>query len=150
MTEKLKGRNSKWAPFIDILPATYDKVVLWSDEELDELQDQVKKQDMIHGRAEQVGTHQSFLNLMKENDIHIKGMDDLKLYQWAQAATGTRCFQVNDTIEYALVPFADLLNHHPESPVRWKERDGTYIMFADGGGFERGTQVFNNYGGEQR
>lgn len=71
------------------------------------------------------------------------------LFKWAHSVASTRCFEINAASQYALVPFADLLNHHPESPTVWEGRTDGFVMMARGGGFERGTQVYNNYGGQQ-
>ena len=36
--EHLKGTNSKWAPYLNVMPENFDTLMFWSDEELDELQ----------------------------------------------------------------------------------------------------------------
>lgn len=38
MFEHFRGENSQWKPYLDVLPATFDTPMFWSDEELEELQ----------------------------------------------------------------------------------------------------------------
>ena len=152
LNEVLIDRESFYFPYLNILPSSYDTLLLWSGEELRELQ-------QYPTRAENITTD-LYLRIAQREHLLARlrrhGLDELAkqismpLYLWAHAAASTRCFELNSTVEYALVPFADLLNHHAESPTLWRQEEGKFVMYVHGGGFEKGTQVYNNYGGDQR
>lgn len=116
--------------------------------ELDELHDDNLKESVVEDQVFRRAHFQHLRDLLSKHNISLPGLG-FELYSWAHAAASTRCFELNATAQHVLVPFADLLNHHPQSPTVWDVRDGAFTMRVSGGGFERGTQVFNNYGGDQ-
>lgn len=151
MNEKLKGNQSLWTPYLNILPSSFDTLSMWTEPELVELQDRHLVNEIIKTQMWTRAHLGELVTALREGGIdNADSFDDLTLYNWACSVVSTRCFQVSDELQYGLVPGADLLNHHQESPTTWKERNGQFIMFTRGGGFEKGTQVFNHYGGDPR
>jgi hypothetical protein len=151
MYEVLKDKESFFSPYLDILPTSFDTLILWPLEDLRELQDASREEDITTEQVYRKAQREDLLTRLKSQGLNtLASQISLPLYLWAHAVSSTRCFELNNTLQHILVPFADLLNHHPESPTTWREESGTFVMSVDGGGFERGTQVFNNYGGDQR
>ena len=151
MVEAGKGKDSFWAPYIKLLPRTFDILPLWSPEELEELQEDsdVIKEVLDHQQKTKLFFHEKFLPLLNQYQLDGSKLT-FETYVWAAAAAATRCFYINGSLDYAMVPMADLLNHHPESPTTWKIKDDFIVVVARGGGFERGTQIYNNYGFKRR
>ena len=148
--EMLKDRASRFWPYLNVLPVSFDLLELWGESEIKELQDGSREQEVVTERLFRKANLEELRTILVRH--HLRNISKeivFPLYLWARAVVSTRCFELNLTMQHVLVPFADLLNHHIESPTTWTERSGFFVMHTKGGGFERGTQVYNNYGGDQ-
>ena len=148
MLEKLKGKESFWWPYLNILPQTYDTLYFWTPEEIDELQSSFRGEEITNIQLARRSMFPSMLEVLRRHQYDSSALSE-DLYMWAYAVVASRCFEYNATVEHMLIPMADLLNHHYQSPTAWKQEDDKFVMFVRGGGFEKGTQVYNHYGGDQ-
>lgn len=147
----MRGERSFYAPYINILPEKFNALPLWTIREVAELQESSSKIRQITKEALLLRQRYDFL----KNEADALGLVaanklTFSIYTWALMVVETRCFELTDGVQHALVPLADLLNHHPESPVTWHVSKSRFHLITRGGGFERGTQLFSNYGGDLR
>jgi hypothetical protein len=145
--EVLKGKDSFFAPFIGILPDTFSNPTYWEPSELEEIQDRHMLDDTKDEIYWMTKSFQIFTELAEKENVSTKGLN-LEIYRWATTVYQTRCFELNSSYVHTLVPMADLLNHDETSSTTWQVRDEAFVMFADQGGFSKGSQVYNNYGGD--
>lgn len=66
MYEYFKGRESKWKPYIDVLPASFETPMFWSDAELDELQASATRSKVGKESAEKM-FHDKILPVVRAN-----------------------------------------------------------------------------------
>ncbi|KAJ5109812.1 hypothetical protein N7532_002457 [Penicillium argentinense] len=78
--EYLKGANSKWAPYLQILPASFDTLMFWSPSELHELQ-----ASAIVDKIGKQGADQSILEsiapIVRKNPSFFPPIDGLASYE---------------------------------------------------------------------
>ena len=109
------------------------------------MQDITFKRDALQRDKSQRSLFLEGLDIMARNNIPLPDVD-IDLYNWASHAVRTRCFQVNNTLDHVLVPFADMVNHDELSNTWWYGEDDIFIM--RGGPYKIGDQVFASYGGD--
>lgn len=66
MYEYFKGSGSKWKPYIDVLPASFETPMFWSDAELDELQASATRSKVGKESAEKM-FHDKILPAVRAN-----------------------------------------------------------------------------------
>jgi len=143
--ERLKGDESFWKPYLDILPARYDTTARWTEAELELFRDPYIKAKSLERLRE---IEKDYLALMQA--LEGTGYDEelnFDVFEWAWNTAATRCFFLPEVTECAMVPFADLLNHHSDSAVTWTvSEDGVFEMILGGSApVQKGDQVYNNY-----
>lgn len=116
MVEKFKGPASRWAPYLETLPATVDLPMLWSEHELAELQGtnvylltKMMQKQVLHDFE---SIHLPLLRVLFTPD---RACPELCDYQWALSMIWSRAFGVTrpESGEYlhVLCPVMDMLNH---------------------------------------
>merc|ERR1711871_1388999 len=133
MSEKIKGEQSKWKPYFDILPSVEEvnPAYVWSDEEL----------RMLLGSP----TYPAAKSLRKKIETEFDELQStpfsrngqqfppqlytFDLFLWSFVILFSRAARLTSKLdgeELALVPYADLMNHNPYS--------NTYIDSQTSGG----------------
>lgn len=109
--EKGKGENSFWAPFIAALPQECDSVLVWSEGELAELQDEILAVEVWNRRAE-LETHWKQFSeaLLTYPHLFPQELLSLEQFTWAHWIVNSRSFGTK-VPGLALGPIAELLNH---------------------------------------
>ena len=136
---EMKNPESKFTHFFKLLPANFDDIpVMFSEKEkeylagttiYDYITISCQKFEKIH------------LNLLN----HIPNFSfSLSDFLYCSMAVQSRCFQL-DT--FAMVPFADLLNHHEEPNVKYKfdKEQNAYVLRASRD-IKRGEEICHFYG----
>ena len=94
--------------------------MLWKDDELDELQDQVLKKDILNYKKEFEDEYALIYNTLSKGDYgdYFPGIDDperkddiKKLFTHCFVSVVTRCFGWG-LPKTSMIPFADCINHH--------------------------------------
>lgn len=65
--EHLQGDASRWSPYLDVLPTTFDTPMFWSDAELKELKGTVLTEDKIGKRASDDKLRSRVVPLVSQN-----------------------------------------------------------------------------------
>ncbi|MQM18945.1 hypothetical protein Taro_051944 [Colocasia esculenta] len=115
ITEKSRGLKSPWKPYLDILPASTDSPLFWSEEELSELQGS-QLLSTIFGVQEFLRSE--FLKVEEDLVLPHKylfpspvTMED---FVWAFGILRSRAFSRLQGENLVLIPLADLINHSPK------------------------------------
>ena len=150
--EKLdQGDGSFWKPMIDILPADPGAASKWSEEELQELQDESLKAEAMIVVASMQQTYQRVLRpiLEQHGDVFTVDRYTWEEFRWALLCVESRTFG-RFLPHPSIVPFADLLNHvNVQTSYRWlpDERRAAYMCDASGEHVHRkGEEAFMSYG----
>lgn len=113
--ERSLGSESRWAPWIKVLPREYSQPLFWSPSERAELKGS-NLAVLTDTLDEQV--RQDYLTMVTPlvekfpQQFHSENFSE-QLFRWALATIWSRAFdtQVNGRPLRVLVPFADLFNH---------------------------------------
>ncbi|CDW88807.1 set domain protein [Stylonychia lemnae] len=117
--ELLKGEESFWYHYFQIINQS-DLPMLWTEEEIAELQDQVMQKDILEYRAEYDNEMELvFSTFIKEGyQEFYPGLGDheqeehiIACYHKAYLSVVTRCFGWG-LPQTSMIPFADCINHH--------------------------------------
>lgn len=145
--EKLKGDESKFKEYIQLLPTKLDMPCYWNQTDLKWIE----------------GANLDFdidIRTQRYKDEFARAQKELKLnsdytfedYHWACNIFSSRSFPANVVYsdnDYAdtaiLLPIIDLLNHKPLEPIYWTGNDKHFQLSA-GKSIKKGQQVYNNYG----
>lgn len=73
--EFLKGEDSLWKPYFDVLPETFDTPMFWSDEELDELQASSVRDKIGKDEAESMFFSHIIPVIRKNSDLFPSSLD---------------------------------------------------------------------------
>ena len=149
MSERRKGINSFFYPFLKILPEP-GSVAHWSDDELRALQDEALLV-RAKGRIQLVqNTFRRTVGVLSVRHPEIFPPDQFTIenYKFCWYSIMARAF--GKRLPWtSLVPFADCLNH---TNVQTKydynvDSNGTFRLFPTGkNSYPKGTEVFNSYG----
>lgn len=149
LEERRKGRNSKFWPYIETLPANYSTVPIFFDQDqLDQLKGSFSLAK-IDDRIDQLKKEYNGVcdSLTKLNFGGNHTYDD---FVWARLVVITRIFgiSVNGVKTDGLVPMADMLNHkrpgqHGDTDTKWTydDKQGGFIITATRS-IQRGEEVF--------
>jgi histone-lysine N-methyltransferase SETD3 len=124
MHEILKGEDSFWHPYLEIINFS-DIPMLWEAHEIEELQDAILKKDIIHYRKEFEDEWELVYSCLSSSAAdgagyskEFPGIDDptqkerlKKVFIRAFVGVVTRCFGWGLPIT-SMIPFADCINHH--------------------------------------
>ena len=148
MFELLKGELSFYYPYLSILPVP-NSIVLWTDNELDSLQDsnlifRAKNQRVVLRNAYQ----KSIYTLQQRYPTVIDSRYTYQLFLFSWFNIQARAF--GKRLEWtAMVPFADCLNH---SNIQTKydynlNQNNLFRLYSSGSNcYRKGDEVFNSYG----
>jgi hypothetical protein len=165
LMEKLRGRDSSFDPYIQMLPEYVPSLVHFSEDELKMLQD-----DRLMGNALQHQHNKKKLMEKSLEKLRSEGFPadllkrvNLENYLWAGSIVDSRGLRFSGNVY--LAPFADFFNYKPHPELRksnagqfyldhhklkiggGKDKDvGTLIVTADRDYLSVGEQVFEDYG----
>eukprot|EP00941_MAST-03F_sp_MAST-3F-sp1_P005686 g5686.t1 len=163
--------NSKWAPWLRLLPSQEGNLLYFSDYELQQMQcppttgcPVVEKARAVHMELRKVW--ESLHPVMTKIQLVPNGQFTYENFQWAYLTVISRVFSVEVTKRYGFglvdgreqdfgtyyiaAPFADFLNHHNTEPAlqfTYGFNDETKMLevFADQD-YNAGDQVYISYG----
>ncbi|PTB78696.1 UV-endonuclease UvdE [Trichoderma longibrachiatum ATCC 18648] len=168
MYEYFKGRESKWKPYIDVLPASFETPMFWSDAELDELQASATRSKVGKESAEKM-FHDKILPVVRANHhlfptSQTYSDDDLiKLAHRMGSTIMSYAFDFqneddedeNESEEWVeereakstmgMVPMADILNADAEYNAHVNYGDDALTVTALRT-IKAGEEIFNYYG----
>jgi hypothetical protein len=143
---KINGDNSFFKPYYDILPKTLSNIpIFWNDEELlylkgSYLLTQIK--DRVDAITEDYYT-------ICQVAPQLKDIATLEEFQWARMCVCSRNFglQIDGHRTSALVPHADMLNHHRPRETKWSFDDELQAFtITTLQPIAAGAQVYDSYG----
>ncbi|XP_057777210.1 ribulose-1,5 bisphosphate carboxylase/oxygenase large subunit N-methyltransferase, chloroplastic isoform X2 [Salvia miltiorrhiza] len=112
LRERLKGDDSKWKHYLDVLPQATDSTIYWSEEELLEIQG---TQLLSTTLSVKEYVQNEFLKIEEEIILPNKQLfpcavtlDD---FFWAFGMLRSRAFSRIRNQNLVIIPFADLINH---------------------------------------
>ena len=153
--KKVNGSKSFFAPYYDILPQTLRNMpIFWTTDELQyldgsHLQTQIAdRSDAIRDDYERICAIVS-PSSSSSSTTNFSSIATLEEFRWARMIVCSRNFGllINGHRTSALVPHADMLNHHRPRETKWtfcEERQCFTITTLQG--IESGCQVFDSYG----
>jgi len=117
LSEKAKGVKSRWAPYIEILPSSFDSVPIFFDADLVKLLRGSIVRQKIHDRTESLRIE--FENLW-QNVPEFRRFSHSE-FVWARLVVITRIFGliIGKVKTDGLVPLADMLNHKRPRETKW-------------------------------
>lgn len=143
---KMNGEHSFFTPYYDILPRTlHNMPIFWSEEDLSLLQGSYLI-TQIRDRKEAIEEdYAAICDVAPE----LSDIATLEEFKWARMCVCSRNFglQMDGNRTSALVPHADMLNHHRPRETKWtfdEERQCFTITTLQL--IPEGAQVFDSYG----
>ncbi|GBG30755.1 Histone-lysine N-methyltransferase setd3 [Hondaea fermentalgiana] len=133
--ERMLEDRSTWKPYLDSLPKESDFadfIDAWTDTELAALNDPATARLAAGARA----------------DVHFAKRLTPALYRWAFWNVESRTFLDRRSVDSALpvlIPFADMLNHHPTRADAAEFEPDSFLMVADRD-LGPGDMLYNSYG----
>jgi len=117
LSEKAKGKRSRWSAYIDILPEKFDTVPLFFDEDMMQMLRGSLVRQKIHDRRESLRIE--FENL-RQHVTEFRRFTHAE-FVWARLVVITRIFglMIGKIKTDGLVPLADMLNHKRPRETKW-------------------------------
>eukprot|EP00854_Cymbomonas_tetramitiformis_P009804 gene9804-11612_t len=148
--------DSKWSPYIEILPETLDLPLFWSDEELSELQGtQVLESSLNYRSYVQMEYEELATQLFEPNpEVFPPEVFTPGALLWAFGILRSRTFEPFTADQIALVPGLDLFDHSSQSQSCWSSKGGFGPFQKEGAAVvaeesvSAGTEVRMNYNPE--
>eukprot|EP00754_Rhynchopus_humris_P048848 Rhum_TRINITY_DN8034_c0_g1::Rhum_TRINITY_DN8034_c0_g1_i1::g.25614::m.25614 len=142
-----------WAPFVELLPATYDTLFFWSDEELAELEGCRLLPECAAQKEHLEGVYATLFPALFESHPAAFRRDVFTFENllWARAVFDSRAFivKIDGRPRTTLVPYAEYINHSCLSGHvsfrRFDEASQCMLLESLGTG-RAGGQAFMNYG----
>ena len=144
MMELSKGKDSRWWPYLRLLPKSLDTPLFWKESELEELigtyiYDEIGKDTIKDTFVQQI---QPFMNAHPQYFTEEHGSVDAFLY----AGSIVMAYAFFNEGVHAMVPLADLLNHRTgRNNARIFAEDGFLVMRAIVD-IACGSELINTYG----
>eukprot|EP00945_MAST-04E_sp_MAST-4E-sp1_P002179 g2179.t1 len=157
LRELAKGSDSRFEPYLAVLPKRVPLTMFFSDAELKALQNPRRTSEakrrarQLKNRFKQLGKQvKALFKDIPEN----RRLDKYKNYAWAIAVVGSRALSMSG--KKYLVPFADMFNYAPHHEEReanngaeflryHKVQNGHFNVFADRA-CDGGEQLVEDYG----
>ena len=157
LRELAKGSDSRFEPYLAVLPKRVPLTMFFSDAELKALQNPRRTSEakrrarQLKNRFKQLGKQvKALFKDIPEN----RRLDKYKNYAWAIAVVGSRALSMSG--KKYLVPFADMFNYAPHHEEReanngaeflryHKVQNGHFNVFADRA-CDGGKQLVEDYG----
>ncbi|TMW65373.1 hypothetical protein Poli38472_008015 [Pythium oligandrum] len=161
LTEQLKGSNSTWFPYLDILPQRTEEALKHimtplfypTDEHVRALQDERMIKTALQERRRTKVAFQRFRRLFR-TVLASKHVITLPQYQWARFLINSRAFSMHGS--RFLVPFGDIFNGASQKIERHHQNGQHFLQYhrLEGAGMDiradratiRGAQVLEDYG----
>jgi len=143
---KVNGDKSFFKPYYDILPKTLSNIpIFWSQEELKYLDGSYLLAQIADRNEAITEDYYSICEVAPE----LASIATLEEFKWARMCVCSRNFglQIDGHRTSALVPHADMLNHHRPRETKWTYDDdlGAFTITTLQR-ISRGSQVFDSYG----
>eukprot|EP00178_Gracilaria_changii_P010501 TRINITY_DN305_c0_g1_i1.p2 TRINITY_DN305_c0_g1~~TRINITY_DN305_c0_g1_i1.p2 ORF type:complete len:471 (+),score=73.78 TRINITY_DN305_c0_g1_i1:4913-6325(+) len=117
ISERAKGKDSFWKPYLDILPLDEDLIPLfrWSEEDLALLKGSpcIAACQSLRLKLEDEFESANKLYFSKNREQFPEDVFSRGAWEWAFAILFSRAIMLTAEQRIALVPYADLLNHNP-------------------------------------
>lgn len=142
----MKNPQSFFKPYYDILPKTmYNMPIFWKPHELDYL----KGSYILYQIEERIATIEADYNAICDISPEFPSYATLQEFQWARMIVCSRNFGliVNGIRTAAIVPYADMLNHHRPRETKWQFED--HLQGFTVTSLQRipaSSQIFDSYG----
>lgn len=138
---------SEHAPYVAILPRTFDTPLHFTNEDL-ALLSGTSLYHSAHKRLHDTKEAAARVQPLLPFSVSISSTEWLSLWRWADDVYASRSFpgRVASLPDYpVLVPGLDSINHARGTPVTWSH-DGDAVVLTLDTLVPGGSQVFNNYG----
>ncbi|KAH7703182.1 SET domain containing protein [Aphelenchoides avenae] len=152
--ERLKGSQSEWCPYLDVLPTQFGTPLCTRHDLLlgPDLKAVRKRCDAQRKKVEE-----SFVKIKRAREAQT----DWKLFVWAWHVVTTRCITVDAEqhelldqcktsceVSVAVIPVVDMLNHNPDAQCTagYDASSRKFRIAAENQPVATGTQVFICYG----
>lgn len=155
ISERAKGEDSFWKPYLDILPEDDELVPLfrWSEEDLALLNGSpcipaaLSLKDKLN--KEYAMACDNYFS--KDRDTFAEDVFTYEAWEWAFAILFSRAIMLQGEEKIALVPYADLLNHNPFVSTyidvqRQTLSDEKYVCLFTDRPYSQMDQAFVTYG----
>lgn len=143
---KVNGDQSFFKPYYDILPKTLHNIpIFWSDDELMYLEGSYLLEQIADRIDAITEDYHSICNVAPE----FASIATLEEFKWARMCVCSRNFglQIDGHRTSALVPHADMLNHHRPRETKWTYDDELQAFtITTLQRIPRGAQVYDSYG----
>lgn len=161
MSEKIKGDESRWKPYIDVLPSIKDVYpsFMWTEEELNQLKGSPSFHASNSLRSKVDREYSEVVEAVFKRFPNKFPLEKytIDLFRWAFVMLFSRAARLSSKSsgeELALVPYADLMNHSPYSntyidaqmsglPLIARKEE--VALYADRS-YKKFEQVFISYG----
>ncbi|KAJ7521945.1 hypothetical protein O6H91_19G076300 [Diphasiastrum complanatum] len=146
LREKALGDNSRWAPYIAILPTDMPTPITMESNELEEVQWWPAVRELIQIRQ---AIKKSY-HLLDRQDV---AWASFKEYRWAATMIHSRAFTLpvlddEKYSHYVMMPYMDMINHHFHYQADWISQpivDGKLEIVARRH-LKKGEQLFASFG----
>jgi len=143
---KVNGESSFFKPYYDILPKTLSNIpIFWKESELDYLRGSYLLHQ-INDRVDAITEDYYAICNVAPQLAHIATLEEFK---WARMCVCSRNFglQIDGHRTSALVPHADMLNHHRPRETKWSfDDDLQSFTITTLQSISAGAQVYDSYG----
>ena len=160
--ERGRGESSKWATYINGLPARIPVPLSWSDSDLKylegtRLEHAVKQHRKALQQECEVWAPLLLAHIQQNKYKPVSAEAQAlarkalipEMISWSRSCVWSRAFSLflNQTKTIALVPLGDMFDHSPDARVEWLT-DDTAATFSIRSyeAISEGSEVFNNYG----
>eukprot|EP00742_Colponemidia_sp_Colp-10_P007210 GILJ01007750.1.p1 GENE.GILJ01007750.1~~GILJ01007750.1.p1 ORF type:complete len:858 (-),score=95.10 GILJ01007750.1:66-2639(-) len=148
----IHGRDNSaclWKPYFDLLPRVHSTTLFFSEAELSELEGTNLHLGTVGKREQLVKDFNEYILPLvhQHNETLLPSLITFDNFLWAHAVYWSRVLPVGQDRTPSLVPLCDILNHRYRAKISWFTGDTQY-QFISGEKYNRGDEVFNNYGGK--
>eukprot|EP00743_Colponemidia_sp_Colp-15_P009280 GILK01010140.1.p1 GENE.GILK01010140.1~~GILK01010140.1.p1 ORF type:complete len:858 (+),score=119.24 GILK01010140.1:37-2610(+) len=148
----IHGRENSaclWKPYLDLLPRVHSTTLFFSEAELSELEGTNLHLGTVGKREQLVKDFDEYILPLvhQHKEILLPSLITFENFLWAHAVYWSRVLPVGQDRTPSLVPLCDILNHQYRAKISWFTGDTQY-QFISGEKYNRGDEVFNNYGGK--
>jgi hypothetical protein len=151
MLEVIKKEESKFWPYLNILPKEMHRIQHWTDEELSVLQNESLMKLGIQLRENKLAAWLQFKDdCINQWNVNVTGFTQ-ELFEWVSEMVGTRAhsFASESLKEFgylALCPLVDMMNHRDRSMADLKREDDKFVVYAGTEDLIVGKGVYTMYG----
>jgi len=143
---KVNGPNSFYHPYYEILPSTLKNMpIFWSSDELAGLDGSYLLKQIADRNKAITNDYHAICNFAPD----LGDLCTLEEFKWARMCVCSRNFglQIDGHRTSAMVPHADMLNHHKPLETKWTfEEDRQAFTITTLQGIPSGAQVYDSYG----